>query len=105
MAEVTVLPIIASLVYLAVTIYKKVFTDEKHMRWIPAIAGLGGVALGLAMFFATPELINCDNAFYAALIGGASGLAATGANQIFKQTAKTIADDALSKNGDTSDAE
>lgn len=99
--ETTVMPIIASLIYFAVTIYKKIFTEEKHLRWIPAIAGLGGLAIGMAMFFLTPELMVCESVFHAALIGGVSGLSAVGINQIFKQSTKTAIDNATKTDDNT----
>lgn len=52
------------------------------------IAAILGATLGLISFFISPEIIPADNFIMALLIGGASGLAATGTNQIFKQIKK-----------------
>jgi flagellar biosynthesis protein FliQ len=82
-------PIIVAVVYGALTILKKATKDnEKVLRFIPLIAAGLGAVLGIAAFFALPQLIPAIDAFTAILIGGASGLAATGTNQIVKQLSK-----------------
>jgi hypothetical protein len=82
-------PIIVSVVYGGITLLKKAVNDsEKALRFLPLIAAAFGAALGIIAFFAMPEIIPASNAFVAILIGGASGLAATGTNQIFKQLGK-----------------
>lgn len=54
-------------------------------KWIPVICGISGVALGvLAMVMHVPDFPAGDY-LTAAAVGGASGLAATGADQIIKQ--------------------
>lgn len=47
-----------------------------------------GAGLGVIAFYAIPEIIAAENIFSAILIGAASGLAATGTHQIFKQLTK-----------------
>ena len=42
----------------------------------------------ISCFYLTPDLISAPNVFVAIVIGAASGLTATGANQIFKQLGK-----------------
>lgn len=82
-------PIIVSIVYGGLTLLKKAVNDnEKVLRLLPLIAAGAGVILGVVAYFAMPEIIPASNVFVAILIGGASGLAATGTNQIFKQFAK-----------------
>ena len=61
---------------------------EKLIRFIPLIALGIGIILGLVFYFACPSIISASNWFVAILIGGASGLSATGCNQIFKQLKK-----------------
>ncbi|MCL1852173.1 MAG: phage holin family protein [Peptococcaceae bacterium] len=51
-------------------------------KWIPSICGALGAVLGLAGYFIIPELIASDP-FSAIAVGIASGLAATGAHQIY----------------------
>ena len=61
------------------------------------IAAILGATLGLISFFISPEIIPANNFIMALLIGGASGLAATGTHQVFKQLHKDKED----KNGGT----
>lgn len=57
-------------------------------KWIPVICGAAGVALGVvALAIGMPDYPATDY-LTAAAVGGASGLAATGADQIIKQFAK-----------------
>lgn len=82
-------PIIVTIVYGGITLLKKATdSSEKVLRCLPLIAAALGAVLGIAAFFTMPEIIPASNAFAAVLIGGASGLAATGTNQIFKQLSK-----------------
>ena len=53
-------------------------------RYIPLLCGLLGAALGLLGFGIMPAF-PADNAIDAAAVGVVSGLAATGADQVFKQ--------------------
>ena len=82
-------PAIATAVYLIIEVLKKaVGTSEKFVRFLPLIAlGLGVVA-GIICFYFIPTIIAADNLVVAIIIGGASGLTATGTNQIIKQLSK-----------------
>lgn len=54
-------------------------------KWIPVICGVAGIVLGIvALYIGVPDFPATDP-MTAAAIGGASGLAATGADQIVKQ--------------------
>ena len=54
-------------------------------KWIPVICGVAGIVLGImALYIGVPDFPATDP-MTAAAIGGASGLAATGADQILKQ--------------------
>lgn len=53
-------------------------------KWIPCIMGLLGGALGAVAMYVVPEFPAAD-IFNAIAIGIVSGLAATGADQIYKQ--------------------
>lgn len=87
--EIAAVPVIVTAVYWAINLYKKVTKEqEKFLKFIPLIAAGLGVILGVVAYFAMPEIIPADNVFVAILIGGASGLAATGTNQVFKQLGK-----------------
>jgi uncharacterized membrane protein YuzA (DUF378 family) len=56
-------------------------------RYIPIICGITGGVLGIVAFFLIPDVIGSDP-LNAVAIGIASGLAATGANQIGAQLNK-----------------
>ena len=62
--------------------------NEKLIRIIPLIACIVGIVLGILCFYAFPTIISASNLLTAVLIGGSSGLSATGCNQIFKQLKK-----------------
>ena len=87
--NVASLPIIVTIVYALIEGFKTIVKgSEKWLKFIPLISGGLGAVLGLILFFAFPETIPADNVLYALMIGTASGLSATGANQIFKQLTK-----------------
>lgn len=86
-------PAIAAVVYWVINLIKHTAGEnEKFKRFIPLTAVLLGAVCGVICFFALPNLILADNVIIAILIGGASGLTATGANQIFKQIGKQDSD-------------
>ena len=82
-------PAIATAVYFIIEAIKKaVDNNEKFLKFIPLIAlGIGAVA-GVICFFFIPSIIPATNVVVAIIIGAASGLSATGTNQIFKQLSK-----------------
>ena len=90
MLEIVCVPVITALVFAIVEIYKKYVAKDKKVlvAIIPIIAGAIGVVLGIICFYALPFMISATNLGVAMLIGGASGLSATGCNQIFKQLKK-----------------
>ena len=82
-------PAIAAIVYWIVNLIKYTTNNnEGLLRFVPLISTGLGVICGLVCFFALPQLIPTDNVFVALIIGGASGLSATGFNQIIKQLEK-----------------
>ncbi len=100
--EMISVPAIAVIVYFFVALIKyAVKENETFKRFIPLISAGLGVALGIVAYFAVPQIMPAENVFVAIIIGGASGLSATGAHQIFKQTSKRKED--IKK--DTSDSE
>jgi uncharacterized membrane protein HdeD (DUF308 family) len=73
---------ITVIVYIFGLVVKSTKLDNK---WIPAVCGLLGIALGVvALVIGMPDFPATDY-LTAAAVGGASGLAATGVDQIFKQ--------------------
>ena len=76
---------ITMLVYIIGLIVRATKLDNK---WIPTICGVSGILLGLlALYIGVPEFPATDY-MTAAAVGGASGLAATGMDQVFKQMRK-----------------
>jgi len=90
MIEIACLPIITILVFAIMEIYKRYIAKDKKVlvAIIPIIAGALGIVFGIVCFYAFPAIIVATNIWTAILIGGASGLSATGCNQIFKQLKK-----------------
>ena len=87
--ELISVPAIAAVVYWLVNLIKYVVGDnETFKRWIPILATTLGVVSGVVCYFAFPTIVPAENILVATVIGGASGLTATGANQIIKQLGK-----------------
>lgn len=87
--ELISVPAIAAVVYWLVNLIKYVVGDnETFKRWIPILATALGVVCGVICYFAIPTIVPAENILVAIVIGGASGLTATGANQIIKQLGK-----------------
>lgn len=82
-------PAIAAGVYWVINIIKHaVGENEKFKKFIPLIAAALGVVCGIICYYAVPSIIPAENIVVAIVIGGASGLTATGTNQIIKQLGK-----------------
>ena len=82
-------PVIVSIVYGCVDLYKQIINGkEKLMRLIPIIAALLGAIIGVVAFYVYPSVLVANNIWQAIIMGGASGLTATGANQVLKQLNK-----------------
>ena len=72
----------------SVTVIFLINSEERNKvdnKWIPVICGLAGIILGVvAMYIGVPDFPATDP-LTAAAVGGASGLAATGMDQVVKQ--------------------
>ena len=86
--ELVSVPAIAAIVYWVIALVKNAVQNEKINRFIPLLAAALGILLGVVAFYAVPGIIPADNIFSAILVGGASGLTATGTDQIIKQLSK-----------------
>lgn len=88
--EITGVPVIVSLVYFIITLYKQFIQNKAEIfsKLIPIIASVLGMILGVVAYYVSPEIIPASNLITAILIGGVSGLSATGANQVVKQFSK-----------------
>ena len=78
MAAVTAISVIAYLVGEAVKL------SPLDNRWIPVICGLSGGLMGIAAMYTMVEF-PAEDILSALALGIVSGLAATGANQVYKQ--------------------
>ncbi len=84
--ELISVPAIATIVYWVINIIKyAVKGNETFRRFIPLISAALGAVLGVIAFYAVPSIIPAANVCVAILIGGASGLTATGTHQVIKQ--------------------
>lgn len=87
--SVASVPVIAAIVYWMVNLIKYTSKyNDKLLTFIPLISCGLGVICGLIAFFIVPEIMPTDNIAVAVVISGASGLTATGFNQIIKQIEK-----------------
>lgn len=82
--EFITVPVIVGACYIVGFIIKQ-FGNEKLNNYIPGICAILGVILGLVSFFTIPDLVPANNWLAASVIGGFSGLAATGTNQLVKK--------------------
>ena len=82
-------PAIAAVVYFVIELIKyTVKNNETFMRFIPLLSVVLGVACSVVCYFALPSIVPANNVVVAIVIGAASGLSATGFNQIIKQAKK-----------------
>lgn len=87
--NVASVPAIVAVVYWIVNLIKYTTkNNEKVLRFVPLISAGLGVLCGVICFFAVPNLLPTNNIVVALVLGGASGLTATGFNQIIKQMKK-----------------
>lgn len=85
MEEFVSVPCIVLIVYMIIEVIKLCTKNAVVSKLFPMISCVLGIGLGLVAFFCCPSVIPAGNVLSAILIGGASGLSATGANQIVKQ--------------------
>ena len=87
--EITTIPALAAIVYTIIDITKTAMGgDEKFRRFIPLIACVLGAICGVVVFYFVPGVLDTQNLLVAIVLGAASGLSATGTNQIAKQLTK-----------------
>lgn len=81
---IVAIPVITVIAFLIAEAVKVSLLDEK---WLPIICGAVGGILGVVAMYVMPEFPAHD-VLTAIAIGIVSGLAATGAHQIYKQMTK-----------------
>lgn len=84
--DITTIPALAAIVYTIIDITKTAMGgDEKFKRFIPLIACILGAVCGVVAFYFVPGVMGTQNLLVAIILGAASGLSATGTNQVVKQ--------------------
>lgn len=83
--ELISVPAIAAIVFALMSAVKYAVNNTKFDRFVPLLSALLGAAFGVVCFYALPEIIPAKNVVVAAVLGGASGLTATGTHQMVKQ--------------------
>lgn len=104
--EITSVPLIVTLVYGIIEGLKKAISQDAWKKYIPLIAGVLGGVLGGAVYFFFPEIIVVSSLLSAIVLGTASGLTATGANQfakIFQQVYTQIESGNLESSAETAE--
>lgn len=79
---------IANVIAITVLVYiigEGVKATQLDNKWIPVICGVAGIVLGIAALYVGVPDFPATDPLTAAAVGGASGLAATGLNQLGKQ--------------------
>ena len=97
--EYVSIPVITIICYLFGEFFKLVVLKKKNrFKYIPIIVGGIGGAMGLIIYFVSPELLlGTTNPFVAIAIGIVSGLASTGGNELVKQILKRKEDENVIK--------
>ena len=75
---------VSAITVLCYLIGEAVKASKLDNKYIPVICGILGAILGVAAMFAMPE-VPAQDIITAAAVGAVSGLAATGANQLYNQ--------------------
>ena len=87
--NVVSVPAIATIVYWVINLIKyAVNGKESFKRLIPLISAALGAGIGVLAYYIVPGVMPAENVLMSIIIGGASGLTATGTNQIIKQMRK-----------------
>lgn len=91
MTDFTIIPALAAIVYTLIDIVKTAMGgDEKFRRFIPLIACVLGALCGVVAFYCVPGVMGTENILVAIVLGAASGLSATGTNQVVKQLSTPV---------------
>lgn len=80
--------------------------NEVLDSFIPFLCGLSGGILAIVAFYTIPDFIPATNWMTALFVGIGSGLAATGAHQVYKQSVKiNVKGDLIPINDDKEDGD
>ena len=83
-----IIPTTAFICWFIGFIIKSLTTSPKIEKLIPVICGCCGIVINIIIFITTPELMSATDWPTVICMGIASGLAATGGHQIYKQLTK-----------------
>ena len=97
---IVAVPVITVIVFLIAELVKAIGLDN---RWVPVICGFAGGILGMAAMFLMPEYPAKDY-LTACAVGIVSGLAATGAHQVYVQLVRK-GDDNTTTNAEPAEPE
>ncbi len=87
--ELVSVPAIAAVVYWIMATLRYALKGKKAFkRWIPLLSMILGAVFGVVAFYAVPETVPAQNVVVALVLGGVSGLTATGTHQMVKQICK-----------------
>lgn len=87
--ETCSIPVIALLCYGFIEVLKRANKDNQKIKdTYPFISALLGTVLGIIAFLTDPDLMVTDSLLSSALAGMASGLSATGSNEVLKRVKK-----------------
>lgn len=79
---------VAALVVLTYILAELIKATPLDTKWLPGLCGLIGAVLGVVSLHVGVMDFPAQDPITAAAVGGASGLAATGCNQIYKKLFK-----------------
>ena len=78
--------ILALILYMVAEVLKQtVIKSDEQRTLLPFICGIAGGVIGATLFYIDPSIMGASNVLAAIGNGIASGLVATGGNQIYKQ--------------------
>lgn len=99
--ETLSVPTIAAIIYAVMSVLTKATNgSEKFKRFIPLLSLVFGAVFGLLIYWFVPEMNVATSAFMAIVVGAASGLTATGCDQIIKQMSKVDTNTKTDENGE-----
>lgn len=82
LADIAAVPVITVIAFLAAECAK---LTPMPNEWLPALCGVVGAILGVVALYVSPTIMPATDILSAIAVGIVSGLAATGAHQVYKQ--------------------
>lgn len=82
LSDIAAVPVITVIAFLAAECAK---LTPMPNEWLPALCGVVGAILGVVALYVSPTIMPATDVLSAIAVGIVSGLAATGAHQVYKQ--------------------